>query len=58
MESQTLYQQLAIAYAQARLSRKQPEREIPTKEELYSFAYDYRFALENIREQLSHYPRG
>ncbi len=49
---------LAIAYAQTRLLRKQYDAEKPpTEDELYNFAYDYRFALERIEHQLKQYPK-
>lgn len=56
MDPKVLHE-LALAYAQARLIRKQQDSEkAPTQDELYSFVYDYRFATEHISEQLKQYP--
>ena len=53
-----LLHNLAVAYAQARLSRKHSDAaKPPTKDELYNFAYDYAFAMEHIESQLKSYPR-
>lgn len=50
--------ELAIAYAQARLIRKQQDAETPpTEDELYIFAYDYQFALERAEKMLRQYPK-
>lgn len=49
---------LSIAYAQARLSRKQYNSKEPhSKEELYDFIHDYHFARNNIVEQSKQLPR-
>jgi len=54
---QKLLNDLAIAYAQTRLLRKQSDStNPPSRDELYSFIYDYRFALGNIEEQMRQYP--
>jgi len=48
---------LAIAYAQARLTRKQYDAKLsPSEDELYHFVYDYLFATEHINEQIKQYP--
>ena len=53
-----LRHELAIAYAQARLTRKQFDAETPpSEEELYCFYYDYQFAIDNIAKQVKSYPR-
>lgn len=49
--------ELAIAYAQARLSRKLDDSQKPSsKDELYNFVHDYRFAMDHINEQLKYVP--
>ena len=56
--NQSLLHELAIAYAEARLSRKQYESGKPhSKEELYNFAHDYQFAMDHLEEQLKQCPR-
>lgn len=53
-----LCHELSIAYAKARLIRKQFDAERPpSKDELYSFYYDYQFAMDYIPEQAKSYPR-
>lgn len=52
------FHELAIAYAQARLSRKQDNSLKPaSKDELYDFVHDYLFAMEHIKDQAKLYPR-
>ena len=53
-----LCHELSIAYAQARLTRKQFDASVPPNEdELYGFYYDYQFAMNNIAKQVKSYPR-
>lgn len=56
---QNTYNNLAIAYAQARLSRRQSDAEkVPSEDELYAFCYDYLYALDHIEQQIRKYPRA
>lgn len=49
--------ELAIAYAQARLTRKQfDSKNPPNEDELYNFAHDYLFAMEKLEKQFKQYP--
>ena len=53
-----LLHEIALAYAQARLSRRQYDADkAPTKDELYSFTYDYQFALDHAENEMRKYPR-
>ncbi len=50
---------LAITYAQARLTRKQYDSEKPpTHDELYNFVYDYHFALDHVEKIMKHYHKA
>lgn len=50
--------ELAVAYAEARLSRKQQDSEKPhSKDELYSFIHDYQFAMDHLEKQIKQCPR-
>lgn len=50
--------EIALAYAQARLCRKQYDaNKPPTKDELYDFTYDYQFALEYAEDEMRKYPK-
>ena len=57
MDKKQLHE-LAIAYAHARLLRKQYDAEkAPTKDELYNFTYDYQFAMANTERVLKECPK-
>lgn len=53
-----IYEDLAIAYAQARLARKQDDADKPpSTDELSSFAYDYIFARRNIAKEINSFTK-
>jgi len=55
---QKLLHELAISYAQARLTRKQIDAEnCHSEDELYDFIHDYQFALTHTNEQLKRLPK-
>ncbi len=57
MDKKQLHE-IALAYAQARLYRRQYDADKPaTKDELYGFTYDYQFALEHAESEMRKYPR-